>query len=159
LAKLETLGVHLTAAEVLRLRQPSTSPQRPKGIAPDQAAALFLSPVTHLDYNRVKYYYRLSADPHHTERLAQIVEAGQVVLLRKGNPEDLPEDYSHALAILAVRGQPGRREFLIADSTPGEARWMTQAEFNSQYAAMSYYFGDSHPATGIGRAARGRPEL
>jgi hypothetical protein len=36
---------------------------------------------------------------------------------------------------------------------------MTQAEFESPASRISYFFGDSSPTPGVGRKARGRPEL
>ncbi len=126
----------------------------PKGIDPDVAGNTFVSQRTHLDYNRVKYRYRLEGDPHHAERLAQVIEAGQPVLLRRGDPEDMPYNYSHCLSALDVRGEPGRREFLVADSMPGSARWISEEEFD-----FSYFFGHSYPTLGVGRRAAGRPEL
>ena len=133
--------------------------QQPRGIGPEYAAKLFLSPKTHLGYNRVKFLYRLEDDAHHSERIAQAVLAGQPVLLRRGDPEDLPENYSHALSVLQVRGPVGKREFLIPDSNPGTAEWFSQERFESPDSKMSYFFGESTPRLGVGRKSQGRPTL
>ncbi len=148
----------LDGRQLLELGQSNL--QDPKGVAPDHIANIFLKPKTQLDYNRVKYLYRLEADPSHGARLAQVVEAGQPVLLRRGDPEDVPENYSHCLTALCVRtGAAGTREVLIPDTYHGRAKWFSQAQFDSQRAQMSYFFGQSSPKLGVGRAATGRPEL
>jgi hypothetical protein len=123
------------------------------GLNPDDAAKQFLSPQTHLDYKKVKYFYRLFGDPHHSERLAQVVLAGQPVLLRSGDPEDRESNYSHCVLLLWARGEPGKREFLVAD---GHADWTSQSSF--EHGRFSHYYGDSHPTIGVGRIAGGRPE-
>ncbi len=133
--------------------------QQPKGTAPDHMGGLFLRSKTHVDYNRVKYLYRLEADPAHTDRFAQVIDAGQPTLLRRGDPEDLPHNYSHCLTAYATRGQGAAREFLVLDPMHGAGRWVSTAEFNSPFSGMSYFFGHSHPKLGVGRAAQGRPEL
>jgi hypothetical protein len=133
--------------------------QQPRGIGPEYAAKLFLSPKTHLGYNRVKFLYRLPGDAQHSERLAQVLNAGQPVLIRRGNPEDLETDYSHCITALLARGKPGQREFLIPDTWTGTARWVPQKDFESRRARISYYFGHSFPVRGVGRLAKGRPAL
>ena len=133
--------------------------QKPKGVAPDHIANIFLKPKTQLDYNRVKYLYRLEGDPSHGARLAQVIEAGQPVLLRRGDPEDLPTNYSHCLTAMGVRGAPKTREILIPDTFTGRAEWLTQEQFDDENSQMSYFFGQSSPKLGVGRAATGRPEL
>ncbi|HEX4620992.1 MAG TPA: hypothetical protein VH208_05425, partial [Myxococcaceae bacterium] len=126
---------------------------RSHGLNPDDAAKQFLSPKTHLDYQKVKYYYRLWGDPHHSERLAQAVLAGQPVLLRRGDSEDRESNYSHCQLLLWARGEPGKREFLVAD---GYADWQSQSSFES--GGFSHYYGHSHPTIGVGRSPSGRPE-
>ena len=148
----------LDGRQLLELGQSNL--QRPKGVAPDHIANIFLKPKTQLDYNRVKYLYRLEGDPSHGARLAQVIEAGQPVLLRRGDPEDLPANYSHCLTAMCVRpGADGTRDILIPDTFKGRAKWLTQKEFDDQKSQMSYFFGHSFPQLGVGRAATGRPEL
>jgi hypothetical protein len=161
-SRLQTIGSQLpegfrTTGEILSGTIGSI--QSPAGVAPDHGGNTYLSPYTHLDYNRVKYLYRLEGDPFHSERLAQVIGAGQKVLLRRGDPEDLPENYSHCITAYSVRGEPGSRSFYIVDSADGTGRWITQAEFESAASRISYFFGDSSPTPGVGRKARGRPEL
>jgi hypothetical protein len=146
-----------TAGQVLEWGQAGL--QQPRGIGPEYAAKLFLSPKTHLGYNRVKFLFRLPGDENHSERLAQILTSGQQVLIRRGNPEDLETDYSHCIAALLARGKPGHREFLIADTWTAQARWVSQEELESRRARISYYFGQSYPVRGVGRLAKGRPTL
>ncbi len=138
------------------MRQTSGWPRR--SVAPDHIANIFLSPKTQLDYNRVKYLYRLKADPAHSDRLAQVLDSGQPTLLRRGDPEDLPENYSHCLTAFCSR-LSGGREVLVLDSLPGRAEWWPQADFDSRRAQMSYFFGHSFPKLGVGQKASGRPEL
>jgi hypothetical protein len=129
------------------------------GTDPDHVSSRFATPFTGLRYERVKYFYRLEADADHTERLAQIVEAGQDVPLRLGDPEDQPSNYSHAVIITDVRGEPGQREFMILDPMRGEPEWTPQSRINEgKWRTVSYYFGESSPVRGVGRAASGRPE-
>jgi hypothetical protein len=130
--------------------------QGPAGVGPDHISNTYLTPLTHLGYERVKYLYRLEGDPFHSERLAQIISSGQKVPLRRGDPEDLPSNYSHAITAYGVRGSKGDRQFYVVD---GSGRWMSQADFEAEYSRISYFFGDSHPQLGVGRKAQGRPEL
>jgi hypothetical protein len=78
------------------------------------------------------------------------------VPLRRGDPEDLPSNYSHAITAYGVRGTKGDRQFYVVD---GSGKWMSQADFEAEYSRISYFFGDSHPQLGVGRKAEGRPEL
>ncbi len=159
LERLKASGAgELDGRQLLELGQSNL--QRPKGVAPDHIANIFLKPKTQLDYNRVKYLYRLEGDPSHGARLAQVIEAGQPVLLRKGDPEDLPENYSHCLTAMCVRpSADGTRDILVPDTFKGRARWLTQKQFDDENSQMSYFFGHSFPKLGVGKAATGRPEL
>jgi hypothetical protein len=139
------------------IRDAITHASDPEGVDPDHIGTRFLTPFTHLNYERVKYYYRLSEDPAHTERLAQILEAGQDVLIRLGDPDDLPSNYSHCVIMSDVRGEEGKREFMVVDPQGGTANWVSQESFNRS-SLSSYYFGESSPVRGVGKRAPGRPE-
>jgi hypothetical protein len=142
---------------------------KPNGVDPDQIGNTFVTPFTLTNYERVKYYFRLKGDPHHTERLAQVLESGQDVFIRLGDPEDLPENYSHCVILADVQGSPGSRQFLKIDPADGSADWVSEWWLNARrgegsgYMAgpkttVSYYFGESSPERGVGERALGRPE-
>ncbi len=157
----KVLGPHQSLADVLRSIQRAV--HQPNGIDPDHGGTAFLRPFTHLDSNRVKYAYRMvedlkhperGVDTEHPNRWAQVVGSGQPTMVRRGDPEDVPENYSHCIVFADVRGEGADRELLRVDSIAG-ADWVPLDALNGS-RSISYYFGHSYPQTGVGRAPSSR---
>lgn len=84
-----------------------------------------------------------------TDRIAQIVQTGYDVPLRiSWNRPGDSQDSGHFVLAMAVRGNPGSREFQIHDPWTGRTAWVTEASlqqdsfapiFNS-YARLSHYY-------------------